>query len=181
MPGLTGHLPPALSASAGSCYRRLRFRRPGGLREGERWPGGSVRWRSLRTLPPFPASPLRGNLSPAGPVFLWPRGGHAPGHLPLLLPSRAGHSGNLRRIPALATGVPGRRAARARAHRTRLARSRRAPLSHGGGACLGSLPSRGSCTRMHLCGLFCTCGYVPTRCYEQNRPPRSVFVHDPPD
>ena len=74
---------------------------PGGLRS--QWEVRSLRALrshcSLRPLPPFPASPLRGNLSPAGPVPLpVAEGGHAPGHLPLLPPSRAGHPGNLRRI-----------------------------------------------------------------------------------
>ena len=136
MPGLTGHLPSCTPLARRCLFGRLRFRRPGGLYEGERWPGGSVRWRSLRTLPPFPASPLRGNLSPAGPVFPWPRGATPPAHLPPLLSSRARHSGYPPADYGAGNGRAGEEGRWARAHRTRLARRRRAPLSRGGGACL---------------------------------------------
>ena len=49
---------------------------------GSKTPGGLRSLCSLRTLPPFPASSLRENLSPAGPVPLpVAEGGHASGHL----------------------------------------------------------------------------------------------------
>ena len=42
--------------------------------------GAPFRFAPLRTLPPFPASLLRKNLSPAGPsLFPWPRGATPPG------------------------------------------------------------------------------------------------------
>ena len=57
--------------------------------DGKEVPGGSVRYASLRTLPPFPASSLRENLSPAGPsLFPWPRGATPPG---TSFPSRLMH------------------------------------------------------------------------------------------
>ena len=44
--------------------------------------GTPFHYAPLRTLSPFPASPLRGNLSPVGSsLFPWPRGEHAPGNI----------------------------------------------------------------------------------------------------
>ena len=40
--------------------------------------------------------------------------------------------------------------------------------------------SRGSCTRKHFYGCFCTWGRVAIRFYEQNRPSRLILVHDSP-
>ena len=149
MPGLTGHLPlrrfcfgrflgrklslapPERDPIRANSFR-LEARHSAGApsvpsdrlpsRRG-RWPGGFVRCRSLRTLPPFPASPLRGNLSPAGPARQaglycfplgvspaplgahahsgpWPRGATPPATFPSLPSSTPVTPVNLRRSGA---------------------------------------------------------------------------------
>ena len=69
-------------------------------------------------------------------LFPWPRGATPPAHLPPLLSSRARHSGYPPADYGAGNGRAGEEGRWARAHRTRLARRRRAPLSRGGGACL---------------------------------------------